>query len=67
MANRLLTTALVDELQRLGLTGYIPKKVPAGDGGLALGQLWLATLAKENGANDFCYRGDATQRKSLCV
>lgn len=68
MANRLLTKALMDELQRLGLTGYFSKKVPAGDGGLALGQLWLATLAKENGVNDFSYRGDANERKSsLCV
>lgn len=43
-ANRLLFSALKDDLKSLGLSIAIPREVPAGDGGLSLGELWLAAL-----------------------
>ncbi len=43
-ANRLLFSALKDDLKSLGLKIAIPREVPAGDGGLSLGELWLAAL-----------------------
>ncbi len=40
--NRLLTTLLAEELKRRGFTVLLHRRVPTNDGGLALGQLYLA-------------------------
>jgi hydrogenase maturation protein HypF len=48
--NRILTELVVEELERLGRTIATPGTIPAGDGGLAAGQLAVATARLENGA-----------------
>ncbi|MBM6928396.1 carbamoyltransferase HypF [Parasutterella secunda] len=58
MANRILTACLVNELHAQNMESYYPQKVPAGDGGLALGQVWLAHLALEAQADQFIFEGD---------
>ena len=58
MANRILTQCLMQELRARGLESYFPQKVPAGDGGLALGQVWLSHLALQVGADCFIFEGD---------
>lgn len=58
MANRLLTAALVQELGKLSIESYFPQKVPAGDGGIALGQVWLSHLMVESGAEKYEFSGD---------
>jgi hydrogenase maturation protein HypF len=40
--NAVLTEALVEGFARHGVTALIPSLVPAGDGGLSLGQAWVA-------------------------
>ncbi|MBO5852820.1 MAG: carbamoyltransferase HypF [Clostridia bacterium] len=40
--NRILTSLLKDRLSKLGFEVYINEKVPSGDGGIALGQLFIA-------------------------
>ena len=40
--NAVLTEALVEGFARHGVTALIPTRVPAGDGGLSLGQAWVA-------------------------
>ena len=42
MCNRILLSLLIPALERNGLDIFINEKVPCGDGGLALGQLWAA-------------------------
>ena len=42
MCNRILLSLLIPALERDGLDIFINEKVPCGDGGLALGQLWAA-------------------------
>lgn len=58
MANRLLTEALTEKLHAMGFETYYPVKVPAGDGGLALGQVWLAHLARKAKPNTIVYDGE---------
>ena len=58
MANRLLTQVLTEKLHALGFQTYYPVKVPAGDGGLALGQVWLTHLAKKAGKDAIRYDGE---------
>lgn len=58
MANRLLTRELTEGLAARGIESYYPLKVPAGDGGLALGQVWLAHLALSSGFEAMTYSGD---------
>lgn len=58
MANRILTTCLVNELRAQNRESYYPQKVPAGDGGLALGQVWLAHLAHKAQVDQYIFEGD---------
>lgn len=58
MANRILTEALTEKLHAMGFETYYPVKVPAGDGGLALGQVWLAHLARKAKQNTIVYDGE---------
>ena len=58
MANRILTDCLVKQLQRMGFENYFPQKVPAGDASLALGQIWLSSLALNAKADQYTYEGD---------
>ena len=49
LANRVLAEALVAGLGDRGLTALLPRAVPAGDGGLALGQAWVARQTIDQG------------------
>ena len=40
--NKLLLTAALEELEERGIRALAPERVPTGDGGLALGQAWIA-------------------------
>lgn len=42
MMNRVLAETLIERLDQLGLEGLIPAQVPPNDGGLSLGQAYLA-------------------------
>ena len=44
--NRLLTSCAIEKLQEKGKDVYINEKVPCGDGGIALGQMYLASYEK---------------------
>ena len=54
--NRLLLEGLTEDLKSGGLDVIFPHQVPAGDGGLALGELWLAALAYSAGKMHYCWR-----------
>lgn len=45
--NDLLTTALAARLTDAGLRVFLPREVPVGDGGIALGQVLVANATKE--------------------
>lgn len=45
--NRILTSCVIKRLQEKGKDVYINEKVPCGDGGIALGQMYLATFIEE--------------------
>jgi hydrogenase maturation protein HypF len=45
--NRILLQEVLSGLREAGLEVYINEKVPCGDGGIALGQMYLATYQKE--------------------
>jgi len=47
LANRVLREGLVDALAGEGLAVLVPSRVPPGDGGLSLGQAWVAAHAIE--------------------
>lgn len=65
-ANRFLAAGVVRGLEALGLEGLLPRKAPAGDGGVAAGQAWLASRileeAKATGLPpaDYAFRADRT-------
>ncbi len=49
MYNRLLLDGIVGSLERLGYTTYLNKDIPAGNGGVALGQLYyMEVLGRED-------------------
>lgn len=49
LVNRVLREGLIQALEARGFTVLTPRAVPAGDGGLALGQAWVAALRIEEG------------------
>ncbi len=53
-ANRTLLAALLPPLQQAGLAVYHPQALPAGDGGLAVGQAWVARQVLANKETDPC-------------
>lgn len=40
--NAVLTEGLIEGFARHGVTALVPRRVPANDGGLSLGQAWVA-------------------------
>lgn len=58
--NRTLASAVPAGLQALGIAAHLPHVVPPGDGGLALGQAWLASLALAEGRAEYPYIQDKT-------
>ena len=54
--NRLLIAGISEDLKSDGFNVLIPRDVPAGDGGLALGELWLAALAYKAGKTHYAWR-----------
>ena len=54
--NRLLVAGIAEDLKSDGFNVLIPRDVPAGDGGLALGELWLAALAYKTGKTHYAWR-----------
>ncbi len=42
LLNRVLAEQLVERFARIGITALLPRQVPANDGGLSLGQAWVA-------------------------
>lgn len=65
-ANRFLAAGVVRGLEALGLEGLLPRKAPAGDGGVAAGQAWLASRILEEAKTtglppaDYAFRTDRT-------
>ncbi|KTD14113.1 carbamoyltransferase HypF [Legionella israelensis] len=43
--NQRLTEGLIQTLSQRGLSVYLPKQLPANDGGISLGQAWVAGVA----------------------
>lgn len=58
VANRLLTQWLAKELKSMELETLVPQQAPVGDGGIALGQVWLSGLAVQQGYGSHQWRGD---------
>lgn len=58
LVNRMLARVLSSGLREAGLDPRIPATVPAGDGGLALGQAWLAASACRAGKPAYEWRGE---------
>lgn len=52
LQNRVLAEALERGLARRGLALLTPRRVPANDGGLSLGQAWVAALTPEQALKD---------------
>lgn len=50
--NRRMTVRLISLLGRAGIHPLLSSAVPPGDGGVALGQAWLAALARREGVLD---------------
>jgi hydrogenase maturation protein HypF len=45
LLNQVLATGLLDELERAGIRGLLPSRLPPNDGSVSLGQAWVAGLA----------------------
>jgi hydrogenase maturation protein HypF len=56
--NRTLMRECTERPAEMGLKGVLPAKVPAGDGGLSLGQAWLARSAYLAGAASHAFMGE---------
>jgi hydrogenase maturation protein HypF len=54
LMNRVLAEGLVDGFARHGVTVLLPRLAPANDGGLALGQAWVAALTCMKGEDAPC-------------
>lgn len=67
-ANRFLASGVAKGLEAMGLEALLPRKAPAGDGGVAAGEAWLASRivehAKATGLPpaDYVFRADRTLR-----
>lgn len=61
LANRLLTQSLVGDLKSLGIEALVPQLAPVGDGGIALGQAWLAGLVAARGLELHTWRGQSKE------
>lgn len=48
LMNQTLTEALIDGFAARGITALIARQVPSNDGGLSLGQAWIAALSMED-------------------
>lgn len=65
-ANRFLASGVAKGLEAMGLEALLPRKAPAGDGGVAAGEAWLASriaeAAKATGLPpaDYVFRADRT-------
>ena len=57
-ANRLLTESLVEKLKAAGIDYHYPRSVPAGDGGVAQGQAWLAMHLLQAKLEKHVYTGE---------
>ncbi len=57
LVNRALFHGLNRAAKKAGLTLSVPLKAPPGDGGLSLGQAWLAALAHRAGSAEHRYYG----------
>ncbi len=64
MLNRVLARELPERLAEKGLRGLIPHIVPPGDGGLSLGEAWLARLALHARKEAHDYEGELFARRS---
>lgn len=58
MLNRVLAHALPEGLRAQGITPLMSHQVPPGDGGISLGQCWLAKLALQAGVTHYRYEND---------
>lgn len=69
-ANRFLASGVAKGLEAMGLEALLPRKAPAGDGGVAAGEAWLASriveLSKTTGLppRDYVFRADRTLAKA---
>ena len=63
--NRTLAAMVPEELKARGIRARLPHKVPPGDGGLALGQAWLASLALAAGRTEYPMLRDRV--RALCA
>jgi hydrogenase maturation protein HypF len=45
IANRVLTSELISGFGKAGITAVMPRRAPVNDGGLSLGQAWVAGLS----------------------
>lgn len=61
VANRLLTQSLLEDLEALGVDVLVPHQAPVGDGGIALGQAWLAGLVAGSGKREHVWRGQSRE------
>ena len=52
--NRVLAEGLVEALTERGVTALLPSQAPPNDGGLSLGQVWVAALADADGGTASC-------------